>query len=185
LVTELPDVELVALATATGDSRAFGELARRHSTRVRALLRRMGASRALADDVAQDAFIVAFKRIATFRNEGSFYSWVGRIAARLYLKHWKVESRVEYGAHPLADVESSESGRDHDAIDLDQALQSLSAAERLCVSLCHGVGWSHSEIAAQLDMPIGTVKSHVRRGLDKLKAKLCEDSRSNQGDRDE
>jgi RNA polymerase sigma-70 factor (ECF subfamily) len=177
LLKQLQDAELAALAAATGEPRAFGELARRHATRVRALLRRMGASSALADDVAQEAFIIAFKHLATYRNQGSFYSWVGKIAARLYVRRWKSESRIEYSRLPVTEaVESAETLAPHDAIDLDHALQSLSVAERLCVTLCHGAGCSHSEIAAQLDVPIGTVKSHIRRGLYKLKTRLDADT---------
>jgi RNA polymerase sigma-70 factor (ECF subfamily) len=142
----------------------------------------MGASGALADDIAQEAFIVAFKRIATYRNEGSFSSWVGRIAARLYVRQWRIESRLEYTESPVAEIEAATALSPQDAIDLDHALRSLSPAERLCVSLCHGAGWSHSEIASQLDLPIGTVKSHIRRGLDKLKSRLCEELHASKGD---
>jgi RNA polymerase sigma-70 factor (ECF subfamily) len=102
----LHDVELCALAV-TGERRAFGELVRRHSSTVRALLRRMGAPAAEADDVAQDAFLAAFERIAEFRGEGTFASWVKRIAARLYLRRLQRERRL--GALDAAEEPSSES----------------------------------------------------------------------------
>lgn len=57
-------------------------------------------------------------------------------------------------------------------MDLDEALKALSEVERLCVSLCHGAGLSHPEIASAINLPLGTVKSHVKRGLDKLRARL-------------
>ena len=57
-------------------------------------------------------------------------------------------------------------------MDLDEALKGLTDIERLCVSMCHGAGLSHAEIAAALNTPLGTVKSHVKRGLDKLRARL-------------
>ena len=57
-------------------------------------------------------------------------------------------------------------------IDLEEALKSLSPVERVCVSLCYGAGLSHAEAAAALNAPLGTVKSHVKRGLDKLRARL-------------
>lgn len=132
----------------------------------------MGATPSTADDVAQEAFIIAFERIGSYRNEGPFQAWIGRIAARLYVRRWKLESRIEPGpVHPQAHSQV-ESGDEHETIDLDRALLSLSPPERLCVSLCHGAGWSHAEIATQLDMPIGTVKSHVRRGIEKLRLRL-------------
>jgi len=54
-------------------------------------------------------------------------------------------------------------------------LKALNETERLCVSLCHGAGLSHPEIASALNLPLGTVKSHVKRGLDKLRARLSPD----------
>ena len=58
-------------------------------------------------------------------------------------------------------------------IDLDEALQALAPAERLCVSLCFGAGLSHAEAASALNLPLGTVKSHVKRGLDRLRTRLA------------
>ena len=162
------DVELAALAAA-GGRREFGELARRHGSAVRGLLRRMGAQPSEADDVAQDAFLQAFEKCAEFRGEGTFASWVKRIAARLYLK------RKSRNARYVAEIESEETAPAVDTpglVDLDEALKALSETERLCVSLCHGAGLSHPEIAAALKLPLGTVKSHVKRGLDKLRARL-------------
>jgi RNA polymerase sigma-70 factor (ECF subfamily) len=172
-LTSLHDVELAALAAA-GERGAFGELVRRHGSAVRALLRRMGAEAALADDLAQDAFLAAYERIAEFRGEGAFAGWIKRIAARLYLKRWKRRARLD----PVAEVsdapddETESEGQVAQRLDLDRALAALSPAERLCVTLCYGAGLSHAEIAQSLNAPLGTVKSHVKRGLDKLKQRL-------------
>ncbi len=165
---DLHDVELAALAAA-GGRREFGELVRRHGSAVRGLLRRMGAQPSEADDVAQDAFIQAFQRSHEFRGEGTFAAWVKRIAARLYLK------RKAKNARYVAEIESEEVVPAIDTpglVDLDEALKTLSETERLCVSLCHGAGMSHPEIATAMNLPLGTVKSHVKRGLDKLRARL-------------
>jgi RNA polymerase sigma-70 factor (ECF subfamily) len=180
----LHDVELCGLA-ATGERRAFGELVRRHGSGVRALLRRMGAEPSLADDVAQDAFITAFERITEFRGEGTFAGWVKRIAARLYLRRMQRERRFaalsaeasaeEVGTHEGAGAET--------AMDLDEALRSLGPAERLCVTLCFGAGLSHAEASEALNLPLGTVKSHVKRGLDKLRARLAPSSGALEGRR--
>src|SRR3954469_22540752 len=92
-LASLHDVELCSYA-ATGERRAFGELVRRHGSAVRGLLRRMGAQASEADDVAQDAFLTAFERIAEFRGEGTFAAWVKRIAARAYLRRLQKERRL-------------------------------------------------------------------------------------------
>lgn len=169
------DVELAALSAA-GDRRAYGELVRRHGSAVRGLLRRLGADSATADDLAQDAFMTGFEQAAEFRGEGTFGAWIKKIAARLYLKKVKREARLIFSDN-LEPVEATSvrdtSGDAASRIDLDEALKALSRGERLCVSLCYGADWSHAEAAEALNIPIGTVKSHVKRGLDKLRAKLA------------
>lgn len=181
----LHDVELCAYAAA-GERRAFGELVRRHGSAVRGLLRRMGAQAAEADDTAQDAFLAAFERISEFRGEGTFAGWVKRIAARQYLRRIQrdkrllaiaAESAEEGGEAPVGDAEHR--------MDLDEALKALSPAERLCVSMCYGAGLSHAEAAEALKLPLGTVKSHVKRSVEKLRARLApaSDVLSEVGDR--
>ena len=175
----LADTELATLAQA-GDRPAFGELVRRHGPGVRGLLRRMGAEPSLADDIAQDAFLAAYERIAEFRGQGAFAGWVKRIAARLYIKRCKRQLRlseldsegVEETVQSLGDASATQ------RLDLDGALKRLSPAERLCVSLCCGAGFSHAEAAEALKLPLGTVKSHAKRGLDKMKAHLGADQPS-------
>lgn len=166
------DLELVALAAA-GNRGAFGELVRRHGSAVRGLLRRMGADAALADDLAQDAFLAAYEQIAEFRGEGTFQAWVRRIAARLYVRRWRGDKRFDLHAEtpePEADAPKPSAG---DRIDLEGALHRLPDVERVCVSLCYGAGLSHAEAALALNLPLGTVKSHVKRGLDRLRARLA------------
>ena len=168
------DLDLVSLAVAGGRD-AFGELVRRHGSAVRGLLRRMGADPALADDLAQDAFLAAFEQIADFRGDGTFQAWVKRIAARLCVKRWRRDSRLDLMAEPPdpdVDPGFGQSGA-ADRLDLDEALRSLGPAERVCVSLCYGGGLSHAEAALALNAPLGTVKSHVKRGLDKLRARMA------------
>lgn len=172
-LANLHDVELAALAAA-GDRAAFGELVRRHGSAVRGLLRRMGAPAAEADDVAQDGFLTAFERIAEFRGEGTFAAWVKKISARLYLRRLQRERRI--AALAIEAEEGREEPPAQDAtgrIDLDEALRSLGPAERICVSMCYGAGLSHNEAADALNLPLGTVKSHVKRGLEKLRARLA------------
>ena len=173
-MASLHDVELCGHAAA-GDRRAFGELVRRHGSAVRGLLRRMGAQAAEADDVAQDAFITAFERIGEFRGEGTFAGWVKRMAARHYLRRLQRERRLGAIAAEAASDEEGAGRAPDAALDLDAALKSLGPAERLCVSLCYGAGLSHAEAAESLNLPLGTVKSHVKRGLDRLRARLAPD----------
>ncbi|WP_312689378.1 RNA polymerase sigma factor, partial [Brevundimonas nasdae] len=95
--------------------------------------------------------------------------WIKKIAARLYLK------RVAREARYVEEVETDDAQISVDTaglMDLDEALKTLNETERVCVTLCHGAGMAHPEIAAAMNLPLGTVKSHVKRGLDKLRARL-------------
>jgi RNA polymerase sigma-70 factor (ECF subfamily) len=169
----MADADLVGLS-AGGDRAAYGELVRRHSRFVRDLMRRMGADPALADDLTQEAFISALHSLPGYRLEAPFSAWIRTVAARIYLKLKAKDARTLVLAEPLSVSEPVErDGFDSDArMDLDAALGTLSAAERTCVTLCHGAGLTGQEIAEALGVPLGTVKSHVSRGLEKLRRRL-------------
>ena len=157
-LSSLHDVELATLAAA-GARMAFGELVRRHGSAVRALLRRMGAQPSEA--------------VADFRGEGTFAGWVKKIAARTYVRRLNKERRLRL---LLEDSQEDEAVRapDHGSrLDLDDAMKGLAEAERICVTFCYGAGLSHAEAAEALNLPLGTVKSHVKRGLVKLRARLA------------
>lgn len=172
------DEELAALAVAARDTRAFGELVKRHQGIVRNMLARMTGNRALADDLAQDAFIRAFEKIASFTGEGSFRGWLCRIAYREFLMSRRKRQAAE---RALARIKAGDDGSQPvtvdwergDAVDIDRALKLLTEPERTCVVLCYACGMSHSEAAEATGMPLGTVKSHVFRGRDKMRTAMA------------
>lgn len=169
------DVELAALAS-SGDRSAFGELVRRHGSAIRGLLRRLGAEAGLADKLAQEAFLIAFDQITDFRGEGAFQAWVKRIAVRQYAKHIRKDARLDLIAEPSAAPDtplSQDSENSTPAVSFEEALAGLPRSERLCVGLCYGGGLSHAEAADALNAPLANVRSHLRRGLDRLKARLA------------
>lgn len=161
---------ILASRAAAGDTGAFAILVQRNLAGLRSFLRRMGAAPDVADDLAQDALVTAFERIGDYRGEGAFGGWVRKIAARLYLRALRAAGRLE----PLDTApEAHTSG--HDAgqrLDLDAALERLPGMQRLCVSLQHGAGYTSAEIAIALGLPEGTVKSHITRGLARLRKDL-------------
>jgi RNA polymerase sigma-70 factor (ECF subfamily) len=174
------DLQLARLAAA-GQRDAFGALVRRHGAGVRALLRRMGADAAAADDIAQDAFVAAYRAIGGYRGDGSFAGWINRMAARLYLRRARSGLRLETRLDEAGEGAGVGAGEADARLDLDRALAALAPVERLCVGLCHGAGFSHAEIAADLNLPVGTVKSHIRRGLDRLRSRLGADRSAGHG----
>ncbi len=159
------------LQTHAGD---YGRLVREHGSAVRGLLRRMGAQPALADDLAQDAFLIGFQRIGDLREPAAFGGWIKQIAARLYIRRMRSRLRLEDSLDSAPERATEGEGAAGLRMDLDAALASLSEAERLCVSLCHGAGLTQAEIATALNLPLGTVKSHVTRGLARLRRRLEE-----------
>lgn len=171
-LTRQSDVDLVRLSTA-GDKPAFAELVRRHGSGLRIHLRRMGAQGADADDMAQEAFMSAYEHLTEYRFDGPFTGWLKRIASRRYLR--KVRNNKKYvltddiGAY---EPEPNANEGDFRAHNLDAALNRLKPVERLCVTLNFSGDLSHQDIADELKIPLGTVKSHIRRALDQLKTIL-------------
>lgn len=158
------------------DQAAFGELVKRRQGWARALLRRMCAGNAAeADDLAQDAFMKAWDRMGDLETPAAFAGWFRRIAVTTFLMAKRRQKAIFEeidDASPIAAEDSSPESAAGAKIDLERALARLSDAERLCVTLNHGEGMSHSEIVETTGLPLGTVKSHVLRGTEKLRRLL-------------
>jgi RNA polymerase sigma factor (sigma-70 family) len=130
----------------------------------------MGAQGADADDMAQEAFMSAYEHLAEFRFDGPFVGWLKRIASRRYLR--KVRKNEKYLlTDDMSPYEPEPIMGDGEfrAHNIDAALNRLKPVERLCVSLNFSGELSHQEIADELKLPLGTVKSHIKRALDQLK----------------
>lgn len=155
-----------------GDVAAFGILVRQYQSMLRAFLRRLTrGDLALADDIAQETFLVAFRKIAQFR-DGSFSGWLCSIAWSCFLmetRRRKLEPLDD--DTPETHVASSENAS-MVRLDLERAFALLKPAERAALTLCFAIGMAHEEAAAALGMPLGTLKSHVARGREKLKTLL-------------
>ena len=167
------------IAAQARDQAAFGELVKRRQGWARALLRRMCQSHAEADDLAQEAFIKAWDRLRDLETPAAFPGWFRRIAVTTFLmakRRQKAVFEEITDASPLASEESTPEAAAGAKLDLERALARLSDAERLCVTLNHGEGLSHSEIVEITGLPLGTVKSHVLRGTDKLRRLLDPDA---------
>jgi RNA polymerase sigma-70 factor (ECF subfamily) len=170
----LEDAPLIARVIADDDRHAFATLVRRHQSCVRAfLLRLCCGDTALADDVAQEVFLHAYRRLDTYRSEGGFASWLFAIAYRTFAsekrkRRWSVEELREA-------PEVAQSGaQDATAVteDIARAMRRLREPERACLSLCYQWGMSHQEAASVMDCPVGTVKTHIARGKAKLREHL-------------
>ena len=165
------EAAVVALAM-SGDRRAFSELVRRRQSWLRNLLRRLCRDPALADDLAQQVFVRAWRSLPTLRSVAAFGGWLRRLAVNTWLTHLRTAPPPMV---PLDSVEFSvptHPGTAPEQLDLDRALELLSRDERLCVVLAYNEGMSHGEITAVTGLPLGSVKSHVRRGAERLRTLL-------------
>lgn len=179
MATEVPDAALVARVLAGNDRHAYSELVRRHQGATRALLRRLcKEDYALADDLAQEAFIQAYRKLAQFRADAAFGTWLYRIAYNVFLMHVRArkqelpldEALVE-DAGDDAGASAVESGSVRE-LDVRRALSKLSDEERAAIVQCYYLDRSHEEAAQALGCPVGTLKSYVFRAKKKLAAWL-------------
>lgn len=166
------DIDL-ARDAASGKEAAFEVLVRRHQGTVRGMTRRLARHAAEADDIAQAAFLTAWRKIGSYRG-GSFKAWLCTISYREFLqarRKQKPEVEFDEGAHIITFDTSAARIAEH--MDLDRALKSLPENQRICVILCVASGLSHSEAAKATGFPLGTVKSHVNRGVAALRKQLA------------
>jgi RNA polymerase sigma-70 factor, ECF subfamily len=169
------DNELIARVIATGDQYAFSELVKRHQSQLRASLRKMtNGHHALADDVAQETFILAWKNIAKFRFESKFSTWLYRIAFNAWQTdvRRKTEVLLDRESMPEPEPIAPESDATNMRRDLNYAMTDLSSAERDAILQCYYNDLSHDEAAYVLGMPLGTLKTHVLRAKEKMRARL-------------
>ncbi len=162
------DAALVAAAR-SGSDPAFARLVDRYQQPVRLFLRRVCVNAADADDIAQEAFLAAWSKLGSLRQAEQFKSWLFSLAwnkARMAARS-AVRARERDTGWQADQAESAEP-RSEMAIALNQALQQLPEDQRAAVALCLGGGWSHADAAAILEMPLGTVKSHIARGRERL-----------------
>ncbi|CAN5159052.1 RNA polymerase sigma factor [soil metagenome] len=166
------DAPLVRAARG-GSQSAFARLVAQHERALRGFLRRSGFGD--ADDIAQEAFLAAWSSLARLRDDEGFRAWLFGIAWRKALDHNRAGRRSARRDQVWSEDQVGEATRDADPADrmaLQAALVDLPADQRACVTLCLGQGWSHAEAAEVLHLPLGTVKSHVTRGRERLLAVL-------------
>jgi RNA polymerase sigma-70 factor (ECF subfamily) len=173
---ELTDAVLVARVLVDDDQNAFGELVRRHQSAVRGLLRQLTRTDvALADDLAQQTFLRAYKNIRSFRGEARFSTWLYRIAYNCFREDARRRKELvgidEEQLQTQHDPQVADPALRHD---LMRALNLLPLNERSAVLLCCQNGLSHDEASRVLDIPLGTVKTNVLRGRQKLKRMLAD-----------
>lgn len=167
-----PESVLVGLAR-SGDRDAFAEIVSRRQDWIRNLMRRCCGDAVLADDLSQQVFLQAWRSIRQLGDARRFPGWLKRLAINTWLQQKRRNDPLRGASgHDLATpaVERSPGM----ALDLDRALGKLPDDVRACIVLGYHERMTHGEIAAATGLPLGTVKSHIRRGTQKLQAELAD-----------
>lgn len=169
------DVRLAAL-TAVGDISAYGELVRRYQSAVLGILIQLTRHRAVAEDIAQDSFVRGFTRISQYNGSGSFRSWICAVAYREWLMYRRQNRYDHQSLDPndnIQDADNMDTATSLiDQMDLQQALNCLPSDDRELLVLNYVAEFSHADIASLTELPLGTIKSRIKRSREKLKSLL-------------
>jgi RNA polymerase sigma factor (sigma-70 family) len=169
------DEAALLAAIREGSEHAFNMLIDRHQQAMRTFLRRLIGNAAEADDIAQDTFLTAWTQVRSFRGETSVRSWLCGIAwrkAKFAQRSWVRRRLRDAVHHEQMSAPGSTGTPIEDRLAVRQALLALPLEQRAAVTLCLVCGCSHSEASAIIGAPLGTVKSHVSRGRERLRRAL-------------
>jgi RNA polymerase sigma-70 factor (ECF subfamily) len=171
------DASLIARVLAEDDRAAFAALVNRHQSGIRGLLRRLcGGDAALADDLGQETFVRAYRGLRRFRGAARLSTWLHRIAYNVFLDHAGHASQRQPRSDPAIALDERPDGAPADSAllryDLERAMTVLRPAEAAALTLSYVHLFTHEEIADVLGCPVGTVKTHIARGKDRLRAQM-------------
>ncbi|WP_419924517.1 RNA polymerase sigma factor [Candidatus Poriferisocius sp.] len=165
------DTELVKQAQ-EGDQAAFDVLLKRHYNQIYATCRRLAGNEADALDATQEALITLVRRIDRFDGRSKFTTWMHRVVVNACLDELRRRQRRPVPAsveeQPLAAVDKPVADSVSDRLDIEAALAQLPGVFRVPVVLCDQAGLSYEEIAQELDIAPGTVRSRISRGRRRL-----------------
>jgi RNA polymerase sigma-70 factor, ECF subfamily len=182
-------------AVKTGDTGAFDLLYQMHKRRVFSLCMRMVGDFGLAEDLTQDAFLMAFRRINSFRGDSAFSTWLHRIAVNTVLMHLR-QKNSRGGTQPSLDdltADGEPSGevfgkedlrlsRAIDRLSLVHAIEQLPPGYRMIFVLHDIEGYDHAEIAGLLGCSVGNTKSQLHKARLRLRKVLQGENYSGQPD---
>jgi RNA polymerase sigma-70 factor (ECF subfamily) len=167
------EAALVARVVTDADEAAFELLVRRYQSPLRSFLRRLTRNDfERADDLAQETFTKMYTSIATYRAQAKFGTWLYRIAYNTFLNEQRnrvTATEFDESHHsPTTDFARAAS----DESDADTAFRHLTDRQRAIFDLHYKKGMTHQEVASALELPLGTVKSDLTRGIEKLQEVL-------------
>ena len=179
------DNVLIERILENSDQHAFKTLVIKHQSQIRVFARRLSAGcHATADDIAQETFISAFRNLKDFKQQSKLSTWLHTIAYRQFLAVLKARTKtttIKQAIEDSHDISSSVNKEPanktkkniaFDSVEtnilVEQLMATLTPIERICISLFSYTGLTHDEISEELDMPLGTIKSHINRAKQKM-----------------
>ena len=170
----LSDPDLIARVLLDDDEHAFAELVRRHQSAVRSVLRKLTrGNEVLADELAQETFLRAYRSLKQYRGESKFSTWLYRIACNVFQSDTR-------RTRPHESLDGNEAELTEEPViervdlhhDIEEAMKVLTDNERAAVTLCYTSGLTHAEAAEVLHCPLGTLKTNILAAKQKLRRYL-------------
>ncbi len=174
-VTESGADERLVRRAQLGDAAAFETLYRSHVGRIHALCLRLAGSRTAAEDLTQEVFVRAWRKLSSFRGESVFGTWLYRLALNVAVSELRSGRAAadELLTDDPASLERPSPPSPPDlGLDLERAIVALPASARMVFILHDVVGWRHEEIARRLDIAIGTARVHLHHARARLREVL-------------
>ena len=165
----LGDIALVTQVAVFQNKKAFDQLVRKYQSPVRRFfLNQTMGDEQLSDDLAQETFIKAYLNITKFKGMSNFSTWLMRIAYNVFYDHVRSHKQTEDIDSSAVVRQSSTSGDSNLKMDIYAALALLKPDERTCITLQLIDGYPIDQISKITGIPENTVKSHLKRGKDKM-----------------
>lgn len=167
----------LVLQARLGNHAAYGELVSRHQGLVRGWLRHLCGDHAEADDLAQEAFVRAWTRLGDLKDAARFSAWLMKIAYNEFLQSRRSAQKRQRLAERLATEQDAHgnmapAANPENAVELERVLSLLSERERAVVILNYAYGYSHGEVSEMTGLALGTVKSLIHRGSQRVRERL-------------
>jgi len=167
-----------------GDDDAFAQLVYAFTPRLYRLVRRMTDDAAEAESIVQEAFLRAWQALPRYQNDRPFFPYLVTIATNLARDLWRKTRRLDFtGVEDENDTWAGEETSPERQLEETEALQQLAAAVaalpppyRAVIALRYDVGLAYEQIAAALDLPVNTVRTHLRRAKARLRLALQENN---------
>ena len=165
----LSDSILITKVILKDDHLAFKKLVERYQSDIRGLLLRLThGNKDIVDDLAQESFIRVYKYLSSYNAKAKFKTWLFRIAYNVFYEYYNKNKIIQLDIDSV-EVADQEYNNSNNAIDFQQALKVLNQNEQIVIILHFEKGFTHKEVSKITKQPLGTVKTNIMRGKEKLK----------------